>query len=290
MKIKESFGSKVFDVANIIFLLLLMIIALYPLWHVVMCSFSNSNSLIGHTGTLWLPIDFSLSGYQAVFKNESIWGGFGVSVFVVVAGTVLNILLTLITAYFLSKQDAILSRIVSYIVIFSMYFSAGLIPMYMIVRNVGLYNNIFSLIIPNAINTFYVIIMRSAIQGVPDSLFESAELDGASHFTVVWRIVAPLCLPTIAVLVLYYSVDHWNSWFNAMLYVRDREKFPLQLFLREVAVANATLEMQDTDSTASAKETLKYALIVVSSLPVMCVYPFLQKYFVKGVMVGAVKG
>lgn len=211
MKIKESIVSKVFDAVNIVFLALLMFVTIFPVWHVLMCSFSDSYELLGHSGALWLPLKFNLRGYAAVFTNASVWNGLGITVFVVVLGTFLNIVFTVITAYFLTKSEAMLSSVLAYVLVFSMYFSTGLIPGYLVVKYVGLYNNILALI-----NTFNVIIMRTAVAGVPASLFESAELDGASHFTIVSRLVVPLCLPTVAVLVLYYSVGHWNSWFRSV--------------------------------------------------------------------------
>lgn len=216
MKIKESIGSKVFDAVNIVFLALLMFVTIFPVWHVLMCSFSDSYELLGHSGALWLPLKFNLRGYAAVFTNASVWNGLGITVFVVVLGTFLNIVFTVITAYFLTKSEAMLSSVLAYVLVFSMYFSTGLIPGYLVVKYVGLYNNVLALIIPTLINTFNVIIMRTAVAGVPASLFESAELDGASHFTIVSKLVVPLCLPTVAMLVLYYSVGHWNSWFRSV--------------------------------------------------------------------------
>ena len=180
------------------------------------------------------------------------------------------------------------------LIIITMYFNGGLIPNYLNIKQLGLYDSLFSLILPGAISTFNLIIMRTAFFAVPDSLEESARLDGANHFVILFRIILPLTMPTVAVLILYYAVGHWNSWFNAMIYLKTRDKFPLQLILREILIQNDTTAMTagsgDTGDKLAIAETIRYATIVVATVPILCVYPFLQKYFVKGVMVGAVKG
>ena len=177
-----------------------------------------------------------------------------------------------------------LKRFFTVMVVFSMYFSGGMIPFFLVVKEVGLYKSIWALIIPSLINVFNLIILRTAMMGVPDSLEESAALDGAGHLTILFRIIAPLVLPTLAVVALYYAVSHWNSWFNALLFIKNRQQYPLQLILREILI------LSDSDDGLSLSETIQFATIVVATVPVLCIYPFIQKYFVKGVMVGAVKG
>jgi putative aldouronate transport system permease protein len=179
------------------------------------------------------------------------------------------------------------------LIVFTMYFSGGLIPMYLTVRGVGLYNSLFSQIFPTAINTTNLIIMLTAFNAVPASLEESAKIDGANHFLILFRIIIPVTLATIAVMVLYYAVGHWNSWFNAMIFIRDRERFPLQLILREVLILGSTESMtlgSDVGAIAFAQETIKNAIVIVATLPILFLYPFLQRYFVKGVMIGSIKG
>jgi putative aldouronate transport system permease protein len=187
------------------------------------------------------------------------------------------------------------SRPVMIMIIITMYFNGGLIPNYFNIKELGLYNSIWSLILPGAISTFNLIILRTAFLAVPDSLEESAKLEGANHFVILFRIILPLTMPTVAVLILYYAVGHWNSWFNAMIYLKTRTKFPLQLILREILIQNDSTSMTagmsgDTGDKLAIAETIRYATIIVATLPILCVYPFLQKYFTKGVMVGAVKG
>ena len=192
----------------------------------------------------------------------------------------------------LSRRDVLFKQFVTVAIIFTMYFSGGLIPTYFNVRDLGLYNSTWALILPVAINTFNLIIMRTGFEAVPVSLEESATLDGAGHFTILFRIILPLVLPTVAVMVLYYGVQHWNSWFNASIYLNESSKYPLQLVLRGILISNDTQQMTtgvDAGSTLAISETIKYAIIVISTVPILCIYPFLQKYFIKGAMVGAVK-
>ena len=239
---------------------------------------------MGHSGLLLWPLNPTLEAYQAVFKNQDIWTGYGNTLFIVVVGTLLDMLFTLVASYVLSRKNYMLKRFFTVMVVFSMYFSGGMIPFFLVVKEVGLYKSIWALIIPSLINVFNLIILRTAMMGVPDSLEESAALDGAGHLTILFRIIAPLVLPTLAVVALYYAVSHWNSWFNALLFIKNRQQYPLQLILREILI------LSDSDDGLSLSETIQFATIVVATVPVLCIYPFIQKYFVKGVMVGAVKG
>lgn len=290
-KMQESLGSKIFDVFNVLFMLALLVVILIPLLHVVFASFSSPSAYIRHEGLLLYPLDFCVDAYKAVLQNKNIYTGYANTLFIVTVGTTLNVLLSLIAAYCLSRKNVLWNNIIMMGIVFSMYFSGGMIPFYLVVKGVGLNNSIWSLIIPTAISTYNLIIMRTAFTTVPDSLEESAKLDGASHWTILWRIMVPLVKPTIAVICLYYAVSNWNAWFNAMLFIRDKEGYPLQLILREILIQNDTTSM-----TAGAgeeyliSETIQFATIVVSTLPILCIYPFVQKYFVKGVMIGAVKG
>ena len=291
-KMKTSLGSKIFDVCNAIFMCSLIIVILIPLLHVVSASFSDPSAYVRHEGLLLHPVDFCLDAYKAVAKNKNIITGYANTIFIVVVGTVLSILMTLIAAYCLSRKNVMWNGVFTMAIVFSMYFSGGMIPFYLVVKGVGLNGSIWSLIIPSLISTHNLIVMRTAMVTVPDSLEESAKLDGANYWTILWKIMVPLVKPTIAVICLYYAVSYWNSWFNAMLFIRDKTGYPLQLILREILVQNDTSAMTagiEADEYLIS-ETIQFATIVVSTLPILTIYPFVQKYFVKGVMIGAVKG
>ncbi|MGI5900122.1 MAG: carbohydrate ABC transporter permease [Christensenellales bacterium] len=292
---RESLGERIFNIVNVLGMCILVVVTLYPLLYVLFVSFSVPSEYMRYTGNLiFRPIGFSLTSYKVVFRNSSIWTGYKNTLFVVVVGTTLNMLMTIVGAYVLSRRQIGMRRFLTLMTLFTRYFSGGMIPTYLVVRNIGLYGSLWALIIPAAVNTFNLIIMRTAFETVPDSLEESAKIDGASQLVILIRIMVPLVVPTIAVLLLYYGVSHWNSWFSAMLYIRKRELYPLQLLLREMIIQN-TVSMERSLSTsgdddAFISETIKYSTIVVVTLPILLLYPFLQKYFVKGVMVGAVKG
>lgn len=292
-RIRRSTGENVFNVFNVTFMVILSIIMLYPLWYVIAGSLSNPFKLMAYQGILLKPLDLSFEAYKSVMSNPNILLGYKNTIFIVVVGTAVNILMTLLAAYGLSRKNLMFGRAITLMIVFTMYFGGGLIPTFLNIRQLGLYNTRLALIIPGAISTTNMIIMRTAMRGIPDSLEESAKLDGATHLQILFKIIIPLCGPTIAVLVLYYGVAHWNSWFSAAIYLRDRAKFPLQLFLREMLTSDSLDSMMmnsDMEDKAMLAETIKYAVIVVSTLPILCLYPFLQKYFVKGVMIGSVKG
>ncbi len=293
MVANKSVAGKVFDIFNAIFLIMLMILSLYPILHVAMASFSDGTELLRHKGIMLKPLGFTLDGYKAVFKNSMIVKGYLNTIFIVLAGLADNLLLTALGAYALSRKSLRFKKPIMLFIVFTMYFSGGLIPYYFTVKDLGLINSLWALIIPSSISTFNLIIMRTSFEAIPDSLEESAKLDGANDFTILFRIIIPLAKPVIAVMVLYYGVSHWNAWFNAMLFLRDRALYPLQLILREILIQNDTASMTggaNAADVAQMSETLKYATIMVATVPILCLYPFLQKYFVKGVMVGAIKG
>lgn len=292
MKIKRSAGEKAFTVFNYIFMSVLIFAMVYPIWYVLVASFSDSNALTGNMNLLFAPIDFTTDAYKMMMRNPMIPIGYKNTLIILVIAVALNMFLTSLGAYFMSRKNVMLRRPVTLLIIFTMYFSGGLIPIYLNIRSLGLLDTYASLILPVAINTFNLIIMRTAFSSVPDSIEESAILDGAGHFTLLFRIILPLSKATAAVILLYYAVEHWNSWFNAMLFLNDRNKFPLQLVLQEILIQNDTssmTQMVNVGDSSSVGETVKYAVIIVSSVPIFCVYPFIQRYFEKGVMIGAVK-
>ncbi|MBE7035157.1 MAG: carbohydrate ABC transporter permease [Ruminococcaceae bacterium] len=295
MKIKQSFGYSCFTVFNTLFMLVLSFLMLYPMLYVVFASFSDSNAFLMHEGMLFWPVSPNLQSYIKVLENPMVWVGYKNILFILVVGTSLNMVMTILCAFVLSRRNLKGSGIMTGFIVFTMYFGGGLIPGYLNIRSLGLDNTLWALIIPGAMSAYNMIIMRTSFRGIPDSLEESATIDGASPLTILLRIIIPLSGATIAVIVLYYAVGHWNAWFNAMVYLRDRSKYPLQLVLREILIQNDTSAMMSTGQEMevdqkSIAETIKYAVIVVSTIPILAVYPFLQKYFVKGVMIGAIKG
>ena len=292
---KKSVSGRIFDTCNYIFLMLLAIVCLYPMYHVLIGSFSDPVQLTRHYGAILSPLGFSLEGYKVVFNNPNIWSGYANTLFYVVVGTIARMLFTLVGAYLLSRKDFVIRKFITFMMVFTMYFSGGMIPSFLVVKLLGLYNTRAAIILPTLISTWNMIIMKTALQAVPDALEESARLDGANDLIILFQILVPVVKATIAVIALYYVVGEWNSWFNAMIYLRDNSKRPLQLFLREILVNNQMTESMDIDPDILERkqglaDVLKYSLILVSTVPVLCVYPFAQKYFVQGVMIGSLKG
>jgi len=262
--------------------------------YVVFASFSIPTQYMAHRGPLWGSLGFSLASYQEVFRNPNIVSGYINTFWILAVGMPINMLLTIIAGYFLSRRGVMFFRPIMIMMIFTMYFSGGMIPTFLLIRDLGLLQTRWSLVLPGAISTFNVIVLRTAMWAVPDSLEESAKLDGATHFRILFQIMIPLVKPTLAVLLLFYGVGHWNSWFPAMIYLQHRrDLFPLQLILREILVLNDVSGI-DTGGALGDVEmiaaTMQYALIIVATVPILALYPFLQRYFTKGVMIGAVKG
>lgn len=292
---QEGPGYRVFTVINTLLLILIAVITLYPMYYVVIASISDADEMGRQTGLLMYPVGkWNLYSYQLVFRNSLVMSGFGNTLFIVVVGLIINMSMTCLGAYVLAQKGAMLVSPLSMLILFTMYFSGGIVPTYLNISQLGLMDSLWSLIIPVAIDTYNLLIMRSAFASVPDTLTEAAKLDGASHFKILTRVFIPLSGATLAVMVLYYAVGHWNSWFRASLYIADPQKYPLQLVLRNILLLNQTSDMNasvtDLGELAKYAESVKYALIVVSSLPILILYPFLQKFFAKGVMVGALKG
>lgn len=290
MKIKENAGYRLFKLFDVVIISLIGIVCLYPMLYVLFASLSDSALFMKHQGLIFKPFGLTLDSYVQVTKHPMILSGYINTIKVLVGGLIINLFFTLTGAYVLSVSEFKWRKLLNRLIVFTMLFSGGMIPFYLTVKNIGLYDSYWALVIPVAINTFNLIIIRTAFEGVPKSLSESARLDGANEFTILFRIVLPLCMPSVAVIILYYGVGHWNAWFNAMLFLQTRQKFPLQLILREILLQNDTSSMTSGADTVGMSDTVKYAVIIVSTLPVLCLYPFLQRYFVKGVMVGAVKG
>ncbi|MDQ1914025.1 carbohydrate ABC transporter permease [Paenibacillus sp. GD4] len=290
---QRTWGEKLFDAFNVLFMIALSVFTIYPFLYVLAASLSDPAWVVQTRGLIWFPKGFTLEAYKLVFDNPSILTGYTNTILYVILGTALNILMTSLGAYALSRQSVMWKNPIMFLIVFTMFFNGGLIPTYLLVENIGLLDTRWALIIPSAMSAFNLIIMRTAFQAIPVSLEESAKLDGAGDFTVLFRIVLPLSMPVVAVMILFYGVAHWNGWFNALIYLRTRELYPLQLILREILITNSTDSML-TGAAGGDKmsigETIKYATIIVATVPILFLYPFLQKYFVKGVMIGAIKG
>ena len=294
MHMKDSIGRKIFNVCNVCFMILLVIVTVYPVYYVIIGSFSDSNELMRNTGILWRPLGLNVAAYKAVFQNPNIIRGYRNTLIILALTVSVNMIVTSLTAYALSRKGLMFGKAITMMMMFTMFFSGGLIPSYLLIDRLGIMNTYWALVLPAAMSTYNFIIMRTGFAAVPQSLEESARIDGASHFMILVRIFIPLAKSTVAVILLYYAVSCWNSWFAAMIYLQQaRNLQPLQLVLRGILIANDTASMSGGGTSAdqeAVSESIKYAVIVVSTLPIMVIYPFLQKYFVQGVMIGAVKG
>ena len=291
----SSAGDKAFIILVYVLLSAVMLIVLYPLIYIVSASFSDPQAVVSGKVMLW-PVDVTLRGYKAVFRNPKILAGFMNSFIYMGVGTVVNLIMTMLCAYPLSRKEFTARNKIAALFVFTMYFSGGLMPTYMIVNKLGLINTRWAMIIPSAMSTYNMIIARTyMVNSIPDELYEAAQIDGCSPFKYLLKVVVPLCKPILAVLTLYYGIAKWNNYFDAMLYINDASLQPLTIVLREILIQNQIDPTMLTDASAIAKlqgmtELLKYAVIVVASVPVLAIYPFVQKYFVKGVTIGAVKG
>lgn len=291
---EKSIGESIFNIFNVLFMLFMVVITLYPFLYVIMSSLSDSHRLVSHSGPLLLPKGFTFSAYERVFMNPNVLTGYRNTLLIVFMGTIANLFMTCLGAYVLSRKGVRWAKYVTLLIVFTMFFSGGLIPMYLLVNNwLHLSNNLLALIIPGVISTWNLIILRTSFESIPENLIESARMDGANDFVILFRVVIPLSMSVMAVMILFYGVAHWNAWFGSMIYLRNRSLFPLQLILREILIQNSTAGMASDASAVDAEavgESIKYATIVVATLPILLVYPFLQKYFVKGVMIGSIKG
>jgi len=290
MVYKPSIGERVFNVFNILFMAMMIFICLYPFWYCVTCSLSKN--IVGNTASLMLlPKGFSLAAYKKVLADPLILTGYKVTVFTVVVATVLNLIFTTLAAFLLTRRDFALRNFITWTMLITLYFSGGMIPTYIVYTQfLGLENSLLALILPGLISVYNTIVMRTNFDGIPRSLEESVKVDGGNDMHVLWHIIVPLSKAVVSVMVLFYGVSHWNAWFNALLYIRDRDKIPLQLALRAILIQEQVNTGEGAVDSMGIAENIKFATIIVATLPILCVYPFIQKYFVKGVMIGAVKG
>lgn len=294
MKIRESTSDKIFLFVIYVILILILIAVLYPLVFVVSSSFSSGEAV--RQGNVWLlPIEPNLDGYRAVFNNPQVIKGFANTIFYTTSGTFLNVVLTIAIAYPLSRVDFRGRRIITFLLVFTMLFDGGLIPYYLTVKGVGILDTRWAMILPSAIAVWQVIIARTFFQmSIPQELLEASQLDGCSNFQFIYKVVLPLSKPIIAVLVLMYAVGHWNAYFDALIFLTSQKLFPLQLILRNILILNEmsndmTMGIEELTAKQNMRLLLRYSLIVISSAPILMIYPFVQQYFVKGVLVGSLK-
>lgn len=294
-EIKQSKRDTAFTVAIYVWVIVLTLLVLYPVIFVISASFSNSESVA--QGKVWLlPVDFSIEAYKAVFRHKDLWIGYRNTIFYTVAGTLINVAMTMICAYPMARKDLYGRKAFSMFFTFTMLFSGGMIPNYLLVKSLGMTNKVWSMLIPGAMSVYNMIVARTFIESnIPTDMLEAAKIDGCSDFRFFLQIVLPLSKAIIAVLALWYAVGHWNSYFNAFLYLTDKELYPLQIFLKEILVqskisSDVITNAADAAEMQNMKLLLKYAVIVVSTVPMFAFYPLAQKHFVKGVMIGSVKG
>jgi putative aldouronate transport system permease protein len=293
VRLTLSRGERTFNVVNVCLLVGLVLVTAYPLVYVVFASLSEPSQLVATRGALVRPLGFSLDAYRLVLQNPMIAIGYRNTLLYVVVGTALNLVLTCLGAYALSRRNFMLKTPIMIMIVFTLFFNGGLIPTFLLVgQTLQMQDTVWALIVPTAINTWNLIILKTAFESVPVSLEEAARIDGANDFTILFRIVLPLSLPALAVVLLFYAVGHWNAYFNALVYIRSRDLYPLQLVLREILITSNVESMTTGVATGDAfqvGQTIKYATIVVATLPILVIYPFLQKYFVKGALIGAIK-
>ena len=294
-RIRTSSRDRTFELVNNALLAVALITVGYPLIYIVSASFSSTQAVVG--GRVWLwPVEFSLLGYQTIFEYRAVWNGYANTVFYTVFGTAINVVLTIMAAYPLSRRDLQGRNLFMFMITFTMIFSGGLIPTYLLIRSLGMLNTRWVMMIPNAIAAWNIIITRTYYQStIPDELHEAAQLDGCSDVRFLMSVVVPLSGAITAVNALFYAVAHWNAFFNAFIYLSRKELYPLQIILREILIQNdvdneAFTDVADQETREGLRELLKFSLIIVASVPVLCIYPFVQKYFVRGVMIGSIKG
>lgn len=287
----------VFEIVNGAVLALIGFICLYPLLYVIFASFSSPSQLSAHRGPLWAPLGFTLEGYKILLQNSMIYTGYLNTLIYVIAGTATSLFLTVIAAFITSRKKWMWSNVIMAMITVHMFFQGGMIPFYIMIRDIGLLNTRGAIILSGALSVFNLIVLRTAMVTVPESLEESAKLDGASDVVILWYIILPVIKAALAVQVLFYAVGRWNEWFNAMIFLKDQNLYPLQLVLRDILLQSDMQSMAGSIGNAANPtdvnqyhDLVKYSTIVVATVPILCVYPFLQRYFVKGVMVGSIKG
>ena len=285
--IRVSASRRAFLVFNTVFLLLLSFIMLYPVIYVAAASFSEESAIL-RGEVSFLPVRAHVKAYQKVFQYPLLWKSYSNTLIYTFVGTTINLVLTVFGAWALSQRKLVGRRFLTLMCVFTMFFGGGMIPTFLVVKGLGLLNTIWAIVLPGAVSTYNMILMRTFFRQIPESLVEAAELDGCRDFGILFRIVLPLSLASLMTIGMFYAVAHWNSYFSAVLYLSKPETFPIQIILRQVVLLNEIVENSTSTENVMA-EGIKYATIMVAMLPMLCVYPFVQRYFVKGVMIGSVK-
>ncbi|RTE11728.1 carbohydrate ABC transporter permease [Paenibacillus whitsoniae] len=287
----RSFLGRTFSIINYLLLTIIGLITVIPFVHVVAGSFTTSAEMAAKKFVL-IPTDWSIEAYRFIFSTNTIFKAMGVSIWTTLVGTIFSMLVTALMAYGLSRRDVDGRKVIMFMVVFTMLFHGGLIPTFLVVKELGMIDSYWALIIPSSISAFNLIILKNFFQNIPEGLEESAKIDGCSDFGILFRIVLPLSMPAIATISLFYAVTYWNTYLNAILYLNESAKWPIQVLLRQIVVLASGMDVSsDLDSVAPPPaQSIKMAVIVVATLPILCVYPFLQKHFAKGAMIGSIKG
>ena len=290
---KKLKSLTVFEIVLIIFLTLLAIITIYPFYNVLITSVANTKAIATHTPYI-LPYTIDLTGYKMILEDQYFFKSVGVTLFVTIVGTLVNMFLSISGAYVLSKKDLIGRKVILWFVLFTMLFGGGLVPSYLVNKGYGMVNSIWAMILPCAVSTYYMIIMKNYFMSLPAGLIEAAKIDGANEWVVLTKVILPISLPFMSTFALFYSVERWNEWWHALLYINQRDIMPLQMYLREVLInfntqLSAQAQVAVGSQTKVYMQSVQMATIVVATVPILCVYPFVQKHFVKGVMVGSLK-
>lgn len=270
-------------------MIVVIVVTLFPVLNILAKSFSDVKNLTANTVNI-IPKGFNINTYKVIMKDTDFWSDYKNTILYTVAGTIINLLMTTSFAYALSVPRLRGKRIITAFVVFTMFFNGGIIPNYMVVNSLGMRNSIWSIVVPGSINTFNLIVMRTFFEGIPKELEEAASIDGMNTYGILARIILPLSKPILATMVLFYAVAMWNSWFSAFLYLDHTQLFPVTIYLRNLIAGTMSATGADADSLGTVDVNIKYVTIVLTSLPILCIYPFLQKYFVQGVMIGSVKG
>lgn len=291
-RVQESWGSRLFDVCNVIVMLLLSLAVLFPIWHVLVVSFSDGIAVQSGQVVFW-PKGFTVASYAQIFKEKSLLNAYGNTLKYTLVGTAINMAMTILCAYPMSKRELFGKGFFTVLMVIPMFVGGGMIPTYLLIDSLGLIDTMWAIVLPGAISTYNMIVMRTFFQTIPTALEESAKIEGAGEWRVLLSVVLPLSTPILATMIMFYSVGHWNSYFSAILYLNRKEYYPVQVILRNIVIANET-QNYIAETASSSMEfistTIKYAVVVVVIAPILCIYPFVQKYFVKGMMVGAIKG
>jgi len=289
--LKKSTSRKIFEIFNTLFMIAFSAITLYPFLYVLAASLSSDEFFLsGNFGII--PDGINFDAYKAVLSYPMLGRSYLNTILYTVVGTAINLVLTILGAYPLARKDLKGKKLITFLIVFTMFFSGGLIPNYLVVQKTGLYDTFWAMVIPNAIATWNLILMRTYFQSIPAEIEEAALIDGYGYFSILVKIIVPLSVPSIATVGLFYAVAHWNSYFNALLYLQSKELYPVQILLRQIVIQNSTDDITNSATMGGVMfaENIKYATIIITALPIICVYPFIQKYFIKGIMVGSVKG